>query len=78
MTTRITRTWKLFGLAAAGVLITAGAARSADPIPQQTLAINEELSKSWKLAELKASKKASDYEFVRRAFIDKLQKYRIR
>jgi hypothetical protein len=66
MTTRLTRT---FALAAAGVFLVAGGARSADA-PPQSLLINEELAKSWKAAELKPSKKATDYEFVRRAFID--------
>ena len=70
MTTRLSRTWKLFSLAAAGILFVAGAARSAEAVPQQSLTINEELSKTWKTVELKPSKKANDYEFVRRAFID--------
>ena len=54
----------------AGVFIAAGVARSAESVPPQSATINEELSKTWKTAELKPSKKASDYEFVRRAFID--------
>jgi len=66
MNTRLTRT---IALAAAGVFLTVGQARSADA-PPQSLLINEELSKSWKAAELKPSKKATDYEFVRRVFID--------
>lgn len=66
MTTRFTRT---FALAAVGVYIAANSARSADA-PPQTLLINEELAKSWKAPELKPSKKANDFEFVRRAFID--------
>jgi hypothetical protein len=44
-------------------------ARAADVPPQVSL-INDELAKAAKLAELKPSKRASDYEFVRRAFID--------
>lgn len=70
MINRPTRTWNLLSLAAAWIFISAGVARSAETIPQQSLTINEELSKSWKTVELKPSKKASDYEFVRRAFID--------
>ncbi len=67
MTTRHTRT---FALAALGIFLAAGNGRSADMVQPQTHVINEELSKSWKAAELKPSKKASDYEFVRRAYID--------
>src|SRR5687767_3985481 len=55
--------------AAAAVLALAAPARAAD-LPPQVALINEELAKGWKLAELKPSKRASDYEFVRRAFID--------
>ena len=64
--THPTRTWLAL---AAAVVFTAGAARAAD-LPPQTLTINEELAKAAKAAELKPSKKASDHEFVRRAFID--------
>ena len=67
MTTRLTRT---LAFAATGLFATAGLVRSADPIPQQSHIINQELTKDMKAAELKPSKKASDYEFVRRAFID--------
>ena len=66
MNTRFTPT---FALAAVGVFLAAGTARSADA-PPQSLLINEELGKAAKAAELKPSKKATDYEFVRRAFID--------
>lgn len=70
MTTRPTRTWKLLSLAATGIFLAASAAQSAESVPPQSLTINEELSKAWKTVELKPSKKANDYEFVRRAFID--------
>lgn len=43
------------------------AAETAQP---QTQFINDKLSESWKAADLKPSKKATDFEFVRRAFID--------
>src|SRR5829696_2575767 len=64
--TRCTRT--LFGVAAAVLL--AAPVSAAETVAPQTTLINEESSKAWKAAELKPSKKASDYEFVRRAFID--------
>src|SRR5215216_4297352 len=64
--TRLTRT--LFGVAAAVLL--AAPVSAAETVAPQTTLINEELSKAWKAAELKPSRKASDYEFVRRAFID--------
>jgi hypothetical protein len=66
--THLTRTWRL--ALAATVAVFAGPAFAADTLPSQTMTINEELSKSWKAVDLKPSKKASDYEFVRRAFID--------
>src|SRR5437899_6641572 len=66
--THLTRTWRL--ALAAIVLLAAGSARAADTVPPQTQLINEELAKAWKTVDLKPSKKASDYEFVRRVFID--------
>jgi hypothetical protein len=68
MTTSLPRTWRL-ALAAAVVLAAAPATR-AQTVPPQTQLINEELAKAWKTVELKPSKKTTDYEFVRRAFID--------
>jgi hypothetical protein len=35
-----------------------------------TLVINQQISKAWESAELKPSRKATDYEFVRRVYID--------
>lgn len=69
MTRRLPRP-RLFSTAAAVALLAAVQARAADAIPPQTQVINDELSKAWKAADLKPSKKASDYEFVRRVFID--------
>ncbi|HEX3149585.1 MAG TPA: DUF1549 domain-containing protein [Gemmataceae bacterium] len=66
--THLTRTWRLALVAT--IATTAGAARAADTVPSQTATINDELTKSWKAVDLKPSKKASDYEFVRRVFID--------
>jgi hypothetical protein len=68
--THLTRTWRLALAAAVAVAPAAGSARAAEPVPPQTQLINEELAKAWKTVELKPSKKASDYEFVRRVFID--------
>jgi hypothetical protein len=65
--THPTRTWLAL---AAATIFTASAARTADPVPPQTQIINEELAKAWKAVDLKPSKKASDFEFVRRVFID--------
>ncbi len=45
-------------------------AQSTPGLPEQSKIINEELAKSWEAATLKPSKKADDYVFVRRAFID--------
>jgi hypothetical protein len=64
--TRHTRT--LVAVAAVGLL--AAPALAVETVSPQTSLINEELARAWKTAELKPSKKASDYEFVRRAFID--------
>ena len=65
--TNMTRNWRL--ALAAMVTLTAGSAGAADISPQTTF-INEELAKDAKAVEIKFSKKASDYEFVRRVFID--------
>ena len=73
MTSRIARVWCFAAATAATLVAVAGPARAAEvPVsaPPQAAVINEELSKAWATAELKPSKKASDYEFVRRAFID--------
>src|SRR5262245_36355042 len=70
MTSRLTRTGRLFAAAAVVFLSSAAGARAADPVSPQPLLIHEELAKAAKAAELKPSKKASDYEFCRRAFID--------
>jgi Protein of unknown function (DUF1549)/Protein of unknown function (DUF1553) len=64
--TRLTRT--LFAVAAAVLL--AAPVSAVETVAPQTTLINEELTKAAKAAELKPSKKATDYEFVRRAFID--------
>jgi hypothetical protein len=45
-------------------------AQSTPGLPEQSKIINEELAKSWEAASLKPSKKADDYVFIRRAFID--------
>jgi Protein of unknown function (DUF1549)/Protein of unknown function (DUF1553) len=66
--THLTRNWRL--ALAAIVALTAGTASAAETIPSQTLFINEKLAEAAKAADLKFSKKASDYEFVRRAYID--------
>jgi hypothetical protein len=68
MTSRLPRTWRA-ALTAVAALAIAGAAR-AEQVPPQSQMINEELAKSWTAVGLKPSKKASDFEFVRRAFID--------
>ncbi|HJZ91441.1 MAG TPA: DUF1549 domain-containing protein [Gemmataceae bacterium] len=68
MTFRLSRT-RLFA-AVAAVLFVAGSARAADVVAPQTQLINDELAKAWKAADVKPSKRTSDYEFVRRAFID--------
>lgn len=68
MTHFLPRTWRL--ALAAAVVLAAGSARAADPVTPQTQLINEELAKAWKAVELKPSKKTTDYEFVRRVFID--------
>lgn len=79
MTLRIRGRWRWLNAAAAFAiaLTTSGTAFSAADLPSgpaavqpQTSMINEELSKAWAASELKPSKKASDYEFVRRVFID--------
>jgi hypothetical protein len=61
---------RTFAFALSGIFLAAGSAFSADAIQPQTQTINEEIAKGWKTADLKPSKKASDYEFVRRAYID--------
>src|SRR5262249_30885729 len=68
--THLNRTWRQALIAAVALVLTAGSSRAADQVPPQTQTINEELAKSWKSVDLKPSKKASDYEFVRRVFID--------
>src|SRR5262245_36902138 len=68
MTSRLPRTWRL-ALAAVAVLAAAVPAR-AEQVPPQSQMINEELAKSWTAVGLKPSRKANDFEFVRRAFID--------
>lgn len=78
MTFRFRGTWRFLGAAAAFAIALAGSGqiKAADLPPgpasvqPQTTIINEELGKAWAAAELKPSKKASDYEFVRRVFID--------
>jgi hypothetical protein len=60
---------RLLWSAALCALVLAVSARAADVPPQVSL-INDELVKGYKQADLKPSKKATDYEFVRRAFID--------
>lgn len=64
--TRLTRT----PLAVAAAVLLAAPVSAVETVAPQTSLVNEELAKAWKAAELKPSKKASDYEFVRRAFID--------
>jgi hypothetical protein len=44
--------------------------RAADTVQAQSVIINEELTKMWASVDIKPSKKATDFEFVRRAFID--------
>lgn len=39
-------------------------------VPAQSKIINEELEKAWKANDIKPSKRANDFEFVRRAYID--------
>ncbi len=78
MTFRIRGTWRsLCAAAAFAAAFTGGGAATAADLPAgpaavqpATVMINEELGKAWAAAELKPSKKASDYEFVRRVFID--------
>ena len=78
MTFRIRGTWRSLCAAAAFAagLAGSGAATAADlpagpaAVQPATTLINDELGKAWAAAELKPSKKASDYEFVRRVFID--------
>lgn len=71
MNFRLSRSRQFVAALALGLLATP--AWTADPpmgTPPQTAIINEELSKSWTENKLKPSKKASDYEFCRRVFID--------
>jgi hypothetical protein len=70
MTPGLSRTCRLALAAAVVFAFSASVTSAADGPPIQSQLINEELSKAWKAAELKPSKKASDYEFVRRVFID--------
>ena len=78
MTFRIRGTWRsLCAAAAFAAGLTGGGAATAADLPAgpaavqpATTLINDELGKAWAAAELKPSKKASDYEFVRRVFID--------
>ena len=70
MTPGLSRTCRLALAAAVVFAFSATVTRAADGPPIQSQLINEELAKAWKTAELKPSKKASDYEFVRRVFID--------
>src|SRR5262245_10866656 len=67
MTHFLPRTWLAL---AAAVVLAAGSAWATDAVPPQTQLINEELAKAWTTAELKPSKKTTDFEFVRRVFID--------
>src|SRR5262245_13769718 len=55
---------------AAPVVVRAFPASAADGVSPQTQLINDELAKASKAGDLRPSKRASDYEFVRRAFID--------
>lgn len=68
--TPFTRTSWLALAATVALVPAAGSTRAAEQVPPQTQTVNEELTKAWKSVDLKPSKKASDYEFVRRAFID--------
>ena len=56
--------------AAVALVAPANSTRAAETVQPQTGLVNDDLAKAWKTAELKPSKKATDYEFVRRAFID--------
>jgi hypothetical protein len=67
---KLLRSGRPFGLALLTLALAIPAWAADVSTPPQTTIINEELSKAWAAAELKPSKKASDYEFVRRAFID--------
>ena len=68
MTNRHSRIWKVAMLAT--LVAASSASVAAENVQPQSLAINEELTKMWTSVDVKASKKASDFEFVRRAFID--------
>ncbi len=57
------------GLLAVGLLTVT--ARAADPVSSQTAFINEQIAAKWKEAEIKRpAAKATDDEFLRRAFLD--------
>src|SRR5438477_11719479 len=60
------------GLFAAGLLLAASqTSRAADGVPPQTDAINKYVAEGWKKAGIKKrAPRASDLEFMRRAFID--------
>src|SRR5262245_27217011 len=68
MNPQLRRIRLLVTAAAVGVL--AVPASAADVVSPQTQLINDELAKASKAGDLRPSKRASDYEFVRRAFID--------
>lgn len=68
MTNRTFRWGSTFSVAFAMLVV--GNVFGQNQAPPATSIINEELSKSWKAAELRPSKRSTDYEFVRRAFID--------
>lgn len=63
-------TTRLLALTGAVAIFAATGTQAADTVQLQSLTINEKLSVAAKAADLKMSKKASDYEFVRRVFID--------
>ncbi|MCS6896668.1 MAG: DUF1549 and DUF1553 domain-containing protein [Nitrospira sp.] len=70
MLTRLVKSGRVWRWAALMIGVAVGSADGAETIQPQTQLINEELAKAWKAADLKPSKKATDFEFVRRAFID--------
>src|SRR5947209_6443095 len=41
-----------------------------DPIPEQVRVIDEQIAAQWEANKLTPSRKASDYEFIRRASLD--------
>src|SRR5687768_861738 len=57
------------GLVAAGLV--AAAAHAAEPVHAQTAFVNEQIAAKWKEAEIKKpAARATDHEFLRRAFLD--------